>query len=121
MTLYEVRVETGVRTIWEHNRKFHHVFGPAVILSNGEKKWFLGDELHREGGPAIEMADGTEFWFRNGLRHREDGPAMQNMHSDLKAFYLNGKLLSEKNFYGLVKNSERVCNENTSPQNVQHK
>jgi len=36
------------------------------IDGNGDKFWFLNDELHREDGPAIEYADGTKLWYLNG-------------------------------------------------------
>ncbi len=35
------------------------------VDDNGDKRWFLNNELHREDGPAIELADGTKMWWLN--------------------------------------------------------
>ena len=44
----------------------HREDGPAIIYSDGTKKWFLKGKLHRKGGPAIEYPDGTCEWYENG-------------------------------------------------------
>lgn len=50
----------------------HRVDGPAIILDNGHKEWFLNDHPHRVDGPAIERADGVkEFWL-NGTKYSEE-------------------------------------------------
>ena len=36
------------------------------VYTNGDKFWYLNDELHREDGPAIEWADGSKSWYLNG-------------------------------------------------------
>jgi hypothetical protein len=65
------------------------------VYSNGDKYWYLNDELHREDGPAIEDSDGDKSWYLNGKRHREDGPAIEHSNGD-KSWYLNGKELTEQ-------------------------
>jgi len=68
---------------------------PAEYV-NGNRKWFLDNQLHREDGPAIERVDGSCEWFLNGLRHREDGPAIVNVDGSrefnrLREWFINGK------------------------------
>ena len=65
------------------------------VYSNGDKYWYLNDELHREDGPAIEDSDGDKSWYLNGKLHREDGPAIEDPYG-YKAWYLNGKKLTEQ-------------------------
>ena len=67
------------------------------VNDNGDKYWFLDDELHCEHGPAIEWADGDKSWWLDDKLHREDGPAIEEADG-YKAFYLNGELLTEAEF-----------------------
>ena len=55
----------------------HREDGPAIEYVDGDKYWYINDELHREGGPAVEHANGYKEWYINGKRHREDGPAVE--------------------------------------------
>ena len=48
------------------NGILHREDGPAIIYSDGTKKWFFQGQLHRKGGPAIEYPDGTCEWYVNG-------------------------------------------------------
>ena len=59
---------------------------------DGNKLWYLNDELHRIDGPAIEWADGSKSWYLNGKLHREDGPAIKNVLTHCEAWYLNDRL-----------------------------
>jgi hypothetical protein len=34
--------------------------------------WYLNGELHREDGPAIERANGTKAWYLNGKQLTEE-------------------------------------------------
>ena len=61
-----------------------------IINANGDKAWYLNDQIHREGGPAIEYADGTKCWLLNGERHRKDGPAIE-WANGFKEWYFHGK------------------------------
>ena len=54
-------------------------------------------QLHREDGPAIIYSNGTKRWFINGLRHRDDGPAVET-NDGYKEWYINNKQLSENEF-----------------------
>ena len=48
----------------------------VIVHDNGDRFWYLNDELHREDGPAVELSNGYKEWFLNGVRHRAEGPAM---------------------------------------------
>ncbi len=49
----------------EH-RKLHREDGPAVILKNGDKEWYLNGLAHREDGPAVICSDGiVEYWLND--------------------------------------------------------
>jgi hypothetical protein len=82
---------------WYINNQLHRKGGPAIALANGCEKWYWHGKLHRKGGPAITFPSGaTQYWFENQL-HREDGPAIAGI--DLfKSWYINGKKLSEEEF-----------------------
>ena len=36
------------------------------VSDNGDKDWYLDDNLHRIDGPAIEDADGSKHWYLDG-------------------------------------------------------
>ncbi len=36
------------------------------VYSTGSKNWLLNDRLHCEHGPAFEGADGYKAWYLNG-------------------------------------------------------
>jgi len=70
----------------------------VVVFNNGDKHWYLNDELHREDGPAVEYDSGAnKLWYLNGKLHREDGPATE-WSDGSKNWYLNGKKLTKKEF-----------------------
>jgi hypothetical protein len=50
------------------NGELHRDDGPAVICTDGTKKWYRNDKLHREDGPAVICTDGTLYWYRHGHR-----------------------------------------------------
>jgi predicted lipoprotein with Yx(FWY)xxD motif len=62
--------------------KKHNLNGPAIIRSDGTKKWYQKGELHRLDGPAIIRSDGTKKWYQKGKLHHLDSPAIK---------YSNGK------------------------------
>ena len=71
---------------------------PKLIeYANGDKHWWLNNQLHREDGPAIEYTDGHKAWYLNDLRHRLDGPAIETADGR-KYWYLNGKEYTEEEY-----------------------
>ena len=42
------------------------------VSREGNKFWYLKDEIHREDGPAIEWANGGKFWYLNGKQVTEE-------------------------------------------------
>lgn len=70
--LHLVEVRIGRADRWPDSR--NNPDGPAVILCDGTREWWLDDLPHRRGGPAVESADGTLEWWSLGNRHRTDGP-----------------------------------------------
>jgi hypothetical protein len=43
---------------------------PAIIYSDGSKKWYQNGKLHRDNDqPAIIFADGSKIWYKNGLEY----------------------------------------------------
>lgn len=83
---------------WYLNGKLHREDGPAMEHPDGHLVWFKDDFIHREDGPAIEYTDGTKEWFYHGKLHRETGPAIESVDGR-KAFYLYGKLYSNRKEY----------------------
>jgi len=70
----------------------------CIEFADGDKAWYLNDELHREDGPAIEYADGDKIWYHMGERHREDGPAIELADGD-KGWYLDSVEYTEKDYW----------------------
>jgi hypothetical protein len=67
---------------------------PAVIIKNGDKKWYRSGLLHRDNDlPAIVRDGGYQYWFQNGLIHRDnDEPAMIG-YLGYREWYENGMLV----------------------------
>ena len=63
---YVLRTYENGNKRWYLNDELHREDGPAVIFTDGHKEWYLNDKLHREDGPAIEHRDGTKFWYLKG-------------------------------------------------------
>jgi hypothetical protein len=42
--------------------------GIIIQYINGDKWWYLNDQLHRVDGPAIERVNGNKSWYLNGER-----------------------------------------------------
>ena len=97
MIEYKVEVYANGDKWWFLNDQLHREDGPAVECANGTKSWYLNDKRHREDGPAIEFASGAKWWYLNDKRHREDGPAVE-FASGAKWWYLNDKEISEQEF-----------------------
>jgi hypothetical protein len=90
---------------YDDNGEYHSAGGPAIIMSNGtrlwylhvdshgNKSWWLNGKLHREDGPALEHNDGAKIWYLNGERHRIGGPAYESDY--LNTWWIDGKLHRE--------------------------
>jgi hypothetical protein len=72
------------------------------VYENGDREWYLNDQLHRLSGPAVEYANGDRSWYLNGQRHREDGPAIEWSNGD-RYWYLNGQRVTEQEVMNPVK------------------
>lgn len=78
---------------WYLNNQLHREDGPAIEFADGTKHWYLNGQIHREDGPATEFPDGTWEWHLNGQPHREDGPAAEFADGS-KRWYLDGQILT---------------------------
>jgi hypothetical protein len=90
---------------WYLNDQLHREDGPAIEHVSGNKAWYLHGQLYREDGPAIEYTNGDKDWYLHGQRHREDGPAVERWDGR-KYWFLHGKEIdvkSNKEFLRLVK------------------
>lgn len=76
------REATGKQT-WEAYRQWNG-FGGYYYPS-----W----KKHREDGPAVILPDGQEKWFQAGVLHREDGPASYS-RKGVPMYRLGGKKVS---------------------------
>jgi hypothetical protein len=52
--------------------EFHRTNGPAFEYDNGDKFWYVNDNIHREDGHAVEFNNGSKFWYLNGIEYSED-------------------------------------------------
>lgn len=61
------KFKTG--TIYYHNKLGvrHRSDGPAIMLINGERSWYVNGFRHRTNGPALITADGSEYWYIDGM------------------------------------------------------
>ena len=55
-----------------HLDQVHRTHGPAMVFSNGTKKWLQNDKLHRTDGPALAWSNDEVEWYLNGDRFSED-------------------------------------------------
>jgi hypothetical protein len=79
--------------------KLHRNNGePAVILSTGDKEWFVHGKCHRDNDEAAIIGiNGYMCWYKHGLKHRDnDNPAMIYPNGD-KCWYKKGKLYRNNN------------------------
>jgi len=120
--LYETN-DLGTKTYRNEIGQVHREDGPAIIMENGEsryylegkaltekeyykieridedgnKRWFNKDgKLHRDNYlPAVEMTNGHKAWYINGVRHRGNGPAVEYANGSVK-WYMNGINLEDE-------------------------
>jgi len=91
----------GTKIYTNSKGQFHRLYGPAIELVNGDKKWYKEGNLHRENAPAIEYATGNKCWYKNGQCHRVDGPARQYSNG-YKFWWILNITLKEKEFNSWV-------------------
>ena len=93
----------------ENTEELHNPNGPAVIWSDGTKRFYLNGKLHNENGPAIIYSDGAKYFYLNGKLHNENGPAIIRPDGS-KEFYLNHKEYSEQEYsLEMEKRRKPVC------------
>jgi len=95
MIEYKVEAHSDGDRYWYLNDELHREDGPAIECANGYKAWYLNGVRHREDGPAIECTSGYKAWCLNGKLHREDGPAIEHANG-YKAWYLNDEFVTEE-------------------------
>lgn len=89
------QVTTNGSNYWyNQNGEFHRDDDlPAIIYTNGTKKWYQDGHLHRENDlPAVIRADGTKIWYIDGKCHRDGGNYSYIDINGNKYWYINGKL-----------------------------
>jgi len=80
-------------TAWKlPNGDLHREDGPAFVMTNGHKEWYINGQRHREDGPAIIYPNGTKYWCINGKLHRENGPAVKHANG-VKEWWIGGKFI----------------------------
>jgi hypothetical protein len=94
MIKYTVEVATNGNRFWYLNNQLHREDGPAVEIASGTKEWWQNGKLHREDGPARELKDGTKGWWMDGRLHREDGPAIEYTDGS-QEWWMDGRLHRE--------------------------
>lgn len=51
---------------------------------DGDKRWWLNNQLHREDGPAVERSNGDVFWYIHG---KQLDPLVEVNNSLLKSMF----------------------------------
>jgi len=87
--------------------KLHNPTGPALILSDGSKQWWINGQLHRKKFPAVIWKNGDVEYFNLGNLHREDGPAIiwgDEKYENVE-FWIYGEMYSKKEFMWIKENN----------------
>ena len=108
MKTYRVEVDDDGDKRWFLNNELHREDGPAVECADGTKMWFLNGQLHRVDGSAVEYADGSKEWWLNNKLHRTDGPAIE-WEDGSKFWYLNGVEFTETEWRKRVQKVKAPC------------
>lgn len=80
---------------WRVNGELHNSNDrPALIRSDGMRKWFCRGKLHRDDDkPAVEMPNGDREWWQNNQRHRDgDQPAVIKLNGGHREWWQNDQL-----------------------------
>ena len=88
--------------------------GEEYIIQNykdGTKYWYNNKgQYHRLGGlPACEYVNGNKSYYENGKLHRLNGPAYEGLNG-YKSYYFFGKEYTEKEYYEIINNKEKLQN-----------
>lgn len=83
----------GSRRYYRHG-KLHRESGPAIEYSDGSVAYLVEGRYHREGVPAIIEATGSSHYYVAGKRHRKDGPAIEYANGGFE-YWINGVLHNE--------------------------
>ena len=63
MNKSKMKIDSYGTKIWRNPQdEYHNEEGPAVILTNDTKAWFINGKTHRENGPAVIHSDGEKRW-----------------------------------------------------------
>ncbi len=65
--------------------KYDRLDGPAIILLNGYKAWYVNGIVHREDGPAIVKSDGVKEWCLNGILYKTKESYFDALSDEAKA------------------------------------
>ena len=70
---------------------------PAVVEINGQKEWWVNDEIHRENDkPAIIWADGTKIWLDKGKLHRDNDQPAKIYANGAKEWWIKNKNIKKE-------------------------
>jgi hypothetical protein len=72
--------------------KLHSIYDePAVIIKDGDKKWYRQGLLHRDNDlPAIIRDNLYQYWYKNGLIHRDNKEPAIIIYTGYKEWWING-------------------------------
>lgn len=100
------------------------------VKENGDKFWYLNNQLHRELGPAIELHNGSKAWYLKGIKYPNEAIHKQNVeiqktasaqqYFDVKVECLVPAVVT---FRVLAKSAEEAATltKGKTPTNIQHK
>ena len=62
----KMKINPDGAKVWRNSQgQVHNEEGPACILTNGYKAWYIKGNNHREDGPAHIYPNGEKIWIRN--------------------------------------------------------
>ena len=81
------RIDADGNKLWYNNQgQRHREDGPAWEDVNGDKAWFINDELHREDGPAVTSSGRS----KDNLFQIFSGRTLHELESN-KSWFIHGK------------------------------
>lgn len=89
--------------LWFVSDRLHREDGPAIECPDGSQQWLISGKLHRTDGPAV-INDGAQMWFYRGHKHRIDGPAVIYTHTLEQEWFVNDKLIGDRQSFQLAAN-----------------
>jgi len=86
----------------------HREDGPALILEDGSKEWYINGQLHRVDGPAVvDKGVDYEAWYIHGKRHRKDGPAVTYYDGRVE-WALEGRTYSKEDWFNALSKENQI-------------